>query len=676
MRIEKISYWFIILTLFVTFILIFMFYLSPGVPFLGSPSTSAGAPDSIGIKDLTGDKRGFQETQKTWSAKINITRMFIAYDHNTLITNMDRINSNIVNQHDATVYTNGETVIALKRDGNVIRQGTAGSDDTAVMQAAIDYVNGLGGGEIYCMGSFSLSPLIGCSNLKITGKAIFNFSRMPEGVGISFNPSGYEHSTSSLASDAVEGTTSLTLIEGQGSKLAAGDWIKIVDDTTHDGGKFKNGELAEIESVTGDIITLTKPIGSPYSVSQNAYIRKILLFDNVSFEGITFTGPGMDTSKKSGISLGCVRNVRLINCNFNFWGTSAVSLRDCIDVVIDSCSFKDIYLDGLGYSIVIGNACEGIVISHCNFRGKGRHFIATGAGTGTYLSGGYFKDIKIHGCYFEASTQEAVNTHSACNRKSTLIVEDCIFINCNKGIEPTNVNLICTNNVFLNCRRSIDLIGISGETRSALISGNRFINTAGTENLSHGIVIQNYGNNVIISDNFFQSQSISCAGTGIFKIIVRGNTFTSTIAGINAVYIYGTPRDLIKDVIVENNRFDSWATGGGYTINLAHIDSAKIRNNTVKDSPGFIVATSTGVRVEDNYIKTTGKGCRFHSIAGNTFFLRNVIESASVGVYESGEPTGNLLIVDGNTMIFVNNPLSLTTLTVSSPYTSVPYVAI
>ena len=71
--------------------------------------------------------------------------------------------------YDAMVYIDGTTVIAVDSEGNTINRGTAGTDDTTVIQAAIDYVLVIGHGTVKIksgtyglnVGNVSFNPTIG-----------------------------------------------------------------------------------------------------------------------------------------------------------------------------------------------------------------------------------------------------------------------------------------------------------------------------------------------------------------------------------------------------------------------------------------------------------------------------------------------------------------------------------
>jgi len=69
--------------------------------------------------------------------------------------------------YDAMVYIDGTTVYAVDKEGNVIRRGVAGTDDSAVVQAAINSLSAYGHCILRGSFTFNSSVLIYSSNVTI-----------------------------------------------------------------------------------------------------------------------------------------------------------------------------------------------------------------------------------------------------------------------------------------------------------------------------------------------------------------------------------------------------------------------------------------------------------------------------------------------------------------------------
>ncbi|HSD58721.1 MAG TPA: hypothetical protein VLB04_11100, partial [Methanotrichaceae archaeon] len=131
---------------------------------------------------------------------------------------------------------------------------------------------------------------------------------------------------------------------------------------------------------------------------------------------------------------------------------------------------ENIYMTGFGYAVAITNACDDISIKDNVFRVKGRHYVSTGAGTGSRDSGGFVRNIRILNNTFENCTQEAINTHPPFIGPIEIIGNT--FNYCGKGIEISNGNTVIVDNVFIECPIGIQLLG--DERRTHEIHSNEF----------------------------------------------------------------------------------------------------------------------------------------------------------------------------------------------------------
>ena len=345
----------------------------------------------------------------------------------------------------------------------------------------------------------------------------------------------YSSSTTPLANDAHSGDSQIELSNVTG--LKAGDNVKISDDfgiydgdLTFNSGSispdkkyYRNGEIAKITVVSGNKITIDRPLYDSYAVSKNAKIRSISMLKNIIFENIDFIGYGMGTNSGA-IDLDGAQNCRISNCDFTDFGDHAVFLVDCLDCTIEKNIFRRVYLDGIGYSIGLSNACDNITIRSNSFLEKGRHYIAVGCSTGDNIDDGLCRTVHVTNNIFEYSTSEAINAHPS--TRSMFEVTNNKFTNCAKGVQFYNTNSTISDNVFTNCINSIELYG----TGNHLIKGNSFCG----ENNSIGIYVcdSDGGTYSIISN------TISAANYGILlentrsspiqdKIIIQSNNINA-----------------------------------------------------------------------------------------------------------------------------------------------------
>lgn len=427
------------------------------------------------------------------------------------------------------------TVTAKYINGTIIYIGPSDSD-------AISKSIATGSTILFAKGTYNIDRTIPLkSNVSLIGKNGVIFNCRINSVAFDTEDIAYSSSTIPLASDIHSGNTQIELCSITG--LNAGDYVKISDDfgiynevkdfnygPILSGTRyFRNGEFAKITAVSGNKITIDRPLYDSYSVSKNAKIRSISMLKKITFENIDFVGCGMDTNSAA-INIYGAQNCSISNCKFTDFGYHAVGLIDCLDSIIEKNIFRRIYLDGTGYSIYMGNACDNIIIRENSFLEKGRHYISVGGSTGGNTADGLCRTIYVTNNFFEGSTEEAVNTHPS--TRSTLEVTDNKFTNCLKGVELSNTNGTISGNMFTNCKNSIELYGtgnhmiqgnlISGE--SSLIGIYACNANGGKYNIiSNTISVKNYGillentRSRPIKDEFRILNNIISASTSVSK---------------------------------------------------------------------------------------------------------------------------------------------------------------
>lgn len=375
------------------------------------------------------------------------------------------------------IYKHGSEIIVENNNGDVISRGISAADDSRIIRDAID---SLQNGTILFDGTFKITSAV--DNLKsdlhlqgLKGKTRFDCTGI-ESLCLANSDSGYSRSTINLVEDAYAGND--TIIVENASNLQNGDFIKIVDDFSIISDdlligplaeNFQNGEILKISNIHENTIFLDNHIRENYTISRHANIRKIILTENITIEGIEFIGPGMDTHQQL-MELVLQKNFAFKNNIVESFGEVAVGLIDSRDSILSENQFRDVYLDGVGYSISIENACENISVENNRFSGKGRHFIVCTASHGTHSDGGFGRNIKISNNTFENSTQEAINTHEPF--MGPLNISNNKFSFCDKGIEITNGHSNIFINQFNNCGIGIHIL--AGQGRIYDIHSNEF----------------------------------------------------------------------------------------------------------------------------------------------------------------------------------------------------------
>ena len=466
--------------------------------------------------------------------------------------------------------------------GNVVCNG---SNDEVEWQIAVDYLNDRGGGTVHIKaGDYTVEDSIELyDGIHIKGSGT-------EAVTVSYTDTTdtmfvtdtdrYAHSTIALTVNANRGDTSITVASAV--SFSVDDWVKLSDDEAVLG--LKKGEIIRIQGIAGNVITFYRQIIDDYTVANNAKIRELTFIEDITIEGMTAIGPGIEnTSYFSSNTLH--RNLNIRNVWLQDWG-GGISTRDCLDVNIENCIFENIFLTGLGYSVVISNACDGIRIRNCVFREYGRHYIATGGSTGTYLSDGWFRNVLVEGCSFESSQfspdEEAINTHSP--SYGPIVIRGCTFLSCGKAIETQNAKSIIIGNKFKQCDTGIDVIGWNyyPNERWTIISDNVFESAniwvrddtcyvkVDNNHLYDSYVYLNAGDyDCSITNNTFLGTNTpiyldGASGNIVENIVISNNIINVTSIGIDLT-------DYVEDVSIIGNRFTNCAEGIEINANCSYI---------------------------------------------------------------------------------------------------------
>jgi hypothetical protein len=372
------------------------------------------------------------------------------------------------NDYSVSVRQDGSYILVEDRKGNVISKRQAGTDDAAAIKESINLIDS---GTILYIGTFHiLSPI---DNLKsdiqlrgVPGQTVFDCSKMKATViPCGCDGSGYAEATSLLTEDVPVRSRAVKVADAIG--YSEGDFVKLVDNENIIG--FKKGEILRIQNMNNNEIVFDKPVRDDYTVADAANIRKLSMAEDITIDGIKFTGPGLETDL-SLLGLNLLTDFRFANNEVANFGRAAIYLSDSLGSVIENNSFENIYMTGFGYAVAVTNACDDTYIKNNVFRVKGRHYISTGAGTGSRSSGGFVRNIKIVNNTFENCIQEAVNTHPPFIGPIEIIGNR--FISDGKGIEISNGNTVIVDNTFTKCPIGIQLLG--DEDRTHLIRSNEF----------------------------------------------------------------------------------------------------------------------------------------------------------------------------------------------------------
>ncbi|MFA4973288.1 MAG: right-handed parallel beta-helix repeat-containing protein [bacterium] len=322
-----------------------------------------------------------------------------------------------IGAYDALVRINGSTIEAIDSEGTPIANGTAGTDDAAVFNAAI---NALGSGTTLAIGGGDYTPtsrilinksldIIGIGNPRFTWNyAVAHYAM--------FSCSGSNGGLYALASDVAEGDRTLTYAGDLSSIIDAGDLITISDNTIWQPGSsgtyatWKTGEIHMVRSVSYSnpttTITLDDGLLHNFTTAQGATMQHRIPI-TVNIDGITVAGDDPD------------RAIYLISCDYckdgTFEGITAervggygICFTSSYNMLVTGSTFRDMTsgVSNLGYGVSVSNDCAYITVTDSHFDNCG-HGVTAG-GTGPI---GQPRDILVTDSSFIAGTSSAIDAH-------------------------------------------------------------------------------------------------------------------------------------------------------------------------------------------------------------------------------------------------------------------------
>lgn len=524
-----------------------------------------------------------------------------------------------------------------------------GTDETAKVQAALDYLNSVGGGELRFNGEVVRCdyPLIGYSNIKIIGTpgSTIDWSRRSS----PFNTPGdsgllvFRGTASTeilLTADAVYKTNKIGVPDA--SVFSEGDFVEV---SMNAEGSFpdtsivvNSGQLNILNGVytgTNNLVLDTvifEPLG--YTTANGARIRKITPVENIVIDGMTFKGVGRPTTNTAGdfgVRIFFGRNVTIRNCVFDRLDCRALEVISCHHFVIDNNEF---YHDKLGatnkiisYSVVfsssqygrisnnkIVNSRHGIISSHLSsaltnkYYGVSRFIVIDG----NHVTGNY-GDIDTAG--FTAA-HAGIATHSDAE---FLTITNNTVSGCKFGINPRTWNIAVTNNILV--RNYYCAIYLSGNYHDLFISGN-YIS----------------GGRLAIA---FNSENADFAHPNL-KIV--GNTFENT----GSVEITVSSSTISSGFDFSNNQMVNYAGISNIgTVYFIGAYSGKIQNNIIDNAPiaGLRLENARGLTVSGNHISRTARPIDVRNPCQNTMIVNNTFINNASPLYA---PATMQTVVSGN----------------------------
>jgi len=220
----------------------------------------------------------------------------------------------------------GISITVGQKDADIV-----GSDNRA-LQAAVDYVAGLGGGTVnIAQGTYLMKDSLHLrSNVCILGQGEATVLRKCDGI------------RSLLATDGDYGQEAITLTTPAGFEVGMG--VTVSDDNS---GGFHT-TVATIISQEGDTFAITKPLNADCMVHRKASARNTFpvisgyYVDNLRLEGIVIDGnrennDHLNGCRGAGIFLYRANNVQIMNCVVRDYNGDGISFQQSNDIFLNDC---------------------------------------------------------------------------------------------------------------------------------------------------------------------------------------------------------------------------------------------------------------------------------------------------------------------------------------------------
>lgn len=573
-----------------------------------------------------------------------------------------------------TVPKQFQSVITVSKTGYgdfVCSDAVYDGDDSACIHAALDYIESIGGGEVVIGdGIYNCSTGLYYygSNLILRGQGnntVLNFSSIPTSPQNLIQVRGEITTTNStLAADATEATLTITVADG--TKFTAGNWIRIRSEALfHPRDAVWNqkiGEIQQIESIAGNVLTLKEKLFGSYLVSDTATVDLVTMRENIIIKDMKIIGPvGVD---HNGIYIPQAKNVLIDNVTFDDVFMSAVYLFDVVCASVTNTTVHRAYRTERGYGLAVSNASRDITASG-NHYFNCRHAITCGGDNnyGIQYNQNYFGNTFS----YDSKDQVMFGMHPSYNgltvSGNTVSNGGLGFFN---GINTTVVGNTCLNSevwaIYLpaateKCIVSNNIIHTKADICIALRTQYPDIiisnNILSCDEAHTGVSIAGQANNVVIDANI-----IKVGGTAITVTSYEGVADSSDIKITNnKITTTGSDPGIklelyqdynIKNVTIEGNTITSATAGNGISLErvtgIETFDKIDIINNTCYGGKYCIdVAYTSYVNIIGNRIYDAVRGLVLH-VSNNSYTVdRNIFSNCATPLVNNMSENNNII---------------------------------
>jgi hypothetical protein len=461
------------------------------------------------------------------------------------------------------------TVVGLNvKNFGAIGNGVA--DDTAAIQAAIDYASANGKKTVYFpSGSYACLNIACKANVSLLGKGA---TLIKNGGGDStsvIQVNGAETATkSNLSGNSTAGATVINLTSATG--FAVGDYVLIRDTTYKYTTTGRNQEFRRIQSINANAVTLDIATIGSYATASSAEMVKLISAHDITIDRLTIQIPiGISGG---GINGDLAYNVTIQNCVVSGpYALPGIGFSRSAYVNVNNNTVRDgQVLATYGYGLLFGESSHNCVAQY-NYTYNIRENILTN--NARYCS---FLHNTDEYCY-----DDSFNTHgSGC--------EHCV-ISYNTSRNSRGYGICVSQSTMLAIESYIT------------VQGNTIINSA-AESILCSASSSKKSNHIYVLDNIISgtggaSGNIpAISAKNLDTINITNNNINSGVNGTSdAIYMLSD-----SNVLINYNNINN--TPNGYGVRWATCATIVMDHNTIANcAKNFkYVGTSTGVSITNN----------------------------------------------------------------------------
>jgi len=494
-----------------------------------------------------------------------------------------------------------------------------GTDDQVEIQAAIDALPAIGGRVLLLEGTFTMAAGLSWStdNVVLEGQGeatVLDFTAIASGF------SGIEILGSLGASEFVTADISnadnFDVTVADGSTFAEGDFVKIYSDDLWVDGVAKIGELAVIDTIVGDVLTMkSQIIGSwqldttSYQVVSNAVVQIVNMVKKPRVINLRMEADSNDNNN-TGIQLQYCYSTTIKGVEIVDFKQQGINAADCLLGSVTDGHVEGSNQGSLGYGIVIVDASRNWTIHNMGFE-RNRH--ATDCGGSTIP--GIPRFITVSQCHSLSSTIHAFSTHVR-GDFVTFLGNHVSGASSTGGIQISCPHSIVTDNKVEGGDANASQIDVQSTILSAIIQSNQLSGYCYSN-----IDVTGADGKVVIANNFIRSGRVA----NIYIKDSTGVNIQNNIFGIDSklqLWVVDS-----SNISIDGNHFEGIVSAGNLPgIRIESTDTAMsnitITNNQIKDQGrsnhgGIEVLEAEGLDIDDVIIE----GNRVWSTATNSYGL-------------------------------------------------------